>query len=345
MFKKSGLVLLALLISTRLIAQDNTLVVVTHDSFSMSEERLAQFEAETGIAVEILRGGDSGQMLNQLILTKDNPLGDMVYGIDNTFLSRGIENEIFIPYVSAQNEFVQEAFQSTDDNNLVSAINYGDVCINYDIAYFEDNNLDIPQSLDDLLKPEYRGLLVVQNPASSSPGLAFLLTTIAHAGTEGESTYINYWQDLIANDTLVVDGWETAYFTYFSGATEDGEYPMVVSYASSPPFTINPDTGLATTASIVADGMCFRQIEYAGILVGTQKEAQAQQFIDFMLSEDFQAEIFSQMYVFPIRDGIELSEDVAPFVQLPEVPAVVAPELIELNRDEWILQWIENVMR
>lgn len=340
-------VLFVLCLAPAAMAQDDepvVLTLVTHDSFNVSEDVLAAFEAETGIRVQVLRAGDAGQVVNQAILTAGNPLGDVLFGVDNTFLGRALENDIFIPYSSPLLEFVPEAFV-LDPEHRVTPIDYGDVCLNYDRAYFETHDLPLPASLADLTLPEYRGLLVVQNPATSSPGLAFLLTTVAVFGTEGDYTWLDFWADLVANDVLITQGWSEAYFGFFTAASEDGTYPLVVSYASSPPFTVDPDTELPTTGSITADETCFRQIEFAGILAGTQHEEAAQQLIDFMLSLPFQEDVPLQMYVFPVNSDALVPELFETFADIPRVPAELAVEMIDAGREEWIQAWIETVLR
>ena len=324
------------------------LVVLTHDSFAMTEEVLAAFEADSGVSVEILRSGDAGQMVNQAILSKNNPLGDLLYGVDNTFLSRALAAEIFAPYESPALEFVREGFLP-DDTFRVTPIDFGDVCLNYDIAYFEENELDLPGRLSDLTNVAYRGLLVAENPATSSPGLAFLLATIAEFGVDGEYDYLDYWQDLAENDLLVVDGWTDAYYGEFMvTGRESGTRPMVVSYASSPPaevyYSENPDAG-AITGAIVGDNMCFRQVEYVGILAGAANEEAARQFVDFMLSPAFQEELPLNMFVFPVREDIILPPVFAEHASIPKNPAFVEPADIEANREVWIQAWMEVMLR
>lgn len=331
-------------------AQDEpvTLTVLTHDSFNVSEEVLAEFEAETGIQVQFLRSGDAGQVVNQAVLTAGNPLGDVLFGVDNTFLSRALEADIFVPYESPLLEQVPDSFK-LDEEFRVTPIDYGDVCLNYDVQYFAENGLELPSSLAELTDPAYRGLLVVQNPATSSPGLAFLLTTIEVFGTpeddEDGYTYLNFWEDLIANDVLVTDGWSDAYFTYFTAGSEQGTYPLVVSYASSPPFTVDEETGEASTRSIVAENTCFRQIEFAGILRGTEHEEEAQAFIDFMLSEPFQEDVPLQMFVFPVNEEAELPTLFAEHAQIPENPVVMDPSSIDEGRETWIEAWTEVLLQ
>ena len=323
-------------------------VVLTHDSFAISEALLESFEAQTGISVEILRSGDAGQMVNQAILSKNNPLGDVLYGVDNTFLSRALDASIFAPYQSPALSYIANAFLP-DDSFRVTPVDYGDVCLNYDIAYFEESGTELPASLSDLTEEAFHGLLVAQNPATSSPGLAFLLATIAEFGDEGDYTYLDYWEDLRANDVLVVDGWTDAYYGEFKVRGRDtGSRPMVVSYASSPPaevlFSEEPAAG-AITGAIVGDNMCFRQVEYVGVLAGAANEAAARQFVDFMLSPAFQAELPLNMFVFPVREDIALPDVFAEYALIPENPASVDSAEIEAKRDDWIQAWMEVMLR
>lgn len=350
MYARAIPVLFSVLVSIAVAAaqEGQRLVVLTHDSFAMTEEALEAFEASAGVAVEILRSGDAGQMVNQAILSKNNPLGDLLYGVDNTFLSRALEAGIFAPYESPALQHVREEL-IPDDSFRVTPIDYGDVCLNYDIAYFDEHELALPTSLGDLTDEAYRGLLVAENPATSSPGLAFLLATIAEFGDDGDYTYLDYWQDLDANDLLVVDGWSDAYYGEFMVAGRDsGTRPMVVSYASSPPaevyFSEDPSAG-AITGAIVGDNMCFRQVEYVGVLAGAANEAAARQFIDFMLSPAFQEELPLNMFVFPAREDTMLPEVFAEHARIPEKPAYVDPTEIEAKREDWIQAWMEVMLR
>ncbi len=325
-------------------AQTTSLKIITYDSFYISEDVIAQFEAENDVIVEIVRVADAGVMVNESILTAGNPLGDVMYGIDNTFLSRALENEIFIPYESPILADVPEEFQLDVEEFRVTPVQYGDVCLNFDTAQFTAETA--PQSLLDLVDPRFEGQLVVQNPASSSPGLAFLLATIAVFGEEGDYTYLDFWSDLADNGVLAVAGWSEAYYGEFTVA--GGDYPLVVSYATSPLAEIfygeldpeNPPTG-----AIVADETCFRQIEFMGILAGTSNEELAQKFIDFALSAPFQEDIPLNMWVLPVNSTAELPELYADYATTPENPLTLDYTLIEEKRDEWLQAWAETVLR
>ncbi len=348
---KVRILLIIVLLVAALVSQAqeaDTVVLVTHDSFAISESVLESFESHTGIVVEVLRAGDAGQMVNQAILSKNNPLGDALYGIDNTFLSRALDAEIFAPYQSPALDTVAADFQR-DDDFRVTPVDFGDVCLNYDIAWFAENELALPQALDELTDEAYAGLLVVENPATSSPGLAFLLATIEQFGDESEGGYLDYWAALRANDVLVADGWTDAYYGEFTvGSRGAGSRPLVVSYASSPPAEViygeDPEAG-AVTGALIAAGMCFRQVEYVGVLDGAANEAGAQLLIDFMLSAEFQADMPLNMFVFPVVEAIELPEAFVAYAQIPVQPAFVEPADIEANREAWIQAWAEVMLR
>jgi len=318
-----------------------TLTVMTHDSFDASQEVIAQFEAETGATVKFLKSGDTGAALNQAILSKDAPLADVFYGVDNTFFSRAIQADIFEPYASPALADIPDELE-LDPQHRLNPVDFGDVCLNYDKSYFEEKGRTPPRSLEDLTKPELKGLTVVENPATSSPGLAFLMATVGHFGEDG---YRDFWAKLRANDVLVTAGWEDAYWGQFSAAS-DGDRPIVVSYATSPAAEVYFSEGKYTeppTGNVLGEGACFRQIEFVGILKGTANRDLAEKWVDFMLSPAFQEDIPLHMWVFPANPQAEMPE-VFQFAEVPSRPAPVSPELIDQNREKWIEAWTETVL-
>jgi len=330
--------------STPTVLEPRVLTVMTHDSFAVSEDVIRAFESENQIKVQFLKAGDTGTALNKAILSVDNPLADVFYGIDNTFLSRALDEGIFESYASPALAGIPDEFK-LDPQNRALPVDYGDVCLNYDKGYFEEKGISPPQSLEDLVKPEYKSLLVVQNPATSSPGLAFLLATIGHFGEDG---YLDYWSELVDNDVKVVNDWDSAYNSEFSGSAGRGSRPIVVSYDSSPAFEViyaetPPET--PPTAAVVGDETCFRQIELVGILKGTKNRDLAEKWIDFMLSTTFQEDMPMQMFVFPVNPNAGLDEVFTKHLSLPEKTAVVSPELIAQKREQWLKDWTETVLR
>jgi len=321
-----------------------SLKVMTHDSFAISESVLEEFENKHNIQVQFIKSGDTGTALNKAILSKNNPLADVFYGIDNTFLSRALNEDIFEPYESPLLDEIGDEFK-LDPNNRALPVDFGDVCLNYDIQYFESKGIHPPESLNDLIEPDYKSLFVAQNPATSSPGLAFLLATIGNFGEEG---YLDYWKALVKNDVLIVNDWENAYYTEFSGSSGQGPRPIVVSYDSSPAFEIiyaeepldNPPT-----AAIVSDNSCFRQIEFTGILKGTKNRESAEKWIDFMLSVSFQEDMPLQMFVFPVNENATLNETFISHLEYPDITAQVLSDQIAANREKWIQEWTDTVLR
>ncbi|MFM2032156.1 MAG: hypothetical protein RLZZ297_921 [Chloroflexota bacterium] len=316
------------------------LVVMTHDSFAISPETLAAFEAQHNATVTILTSGDAGSMLNKAILSKDAPLADVLYGVDNTFLSRAQQAEIFVPYTPAA------AFVDGIDL-AVSAplipVDRGYVVINYDIAGLQKMGLEPPHSLQDLIQPEYKGLLVVENPTTSSPGLAFLLATVAEFGL---TKWQGYWKLLRDNDVLVAPDWNTAYYTHFSGSSGKGPRPLVVSYSTSPAAEVvfsDPKVETPPTGHVVF--AAFEQTEYVGILKGTDQEALARAFVDFMLSDTFQNDMPLNMFVYPVTKSAVVPQVFSDFAQIPTIRAQVVPGLIAEGRDAWLKEWDSIMMQ
>lgn len=319
-----------------------TLTIMTHDSFAASEDVIAAFEQQNNAHIEILLSGDAGSATNKAILAKDAPLADVFYGVDNTFLSRALDEGIFDPYNSPLLADIPDTYE-LDPEHRALPVDFGDVCLNYQISYFTDHNLPVPTSLEDLLQPEYKGLLAVENPATSSPGLAFLFATIGHFGADG---YLDYWRGLVANEVHISNDWETAYYTDFS--QWGGPFPLVVSYSSSPPFEVlYAETPITEppTAALTTDGTCYRQIEFVGILAGTENRDLAEAWVDFMLSPQFQEDTPLNMFVFPVNQTAQLDETFAQFLTTPTNPILLDPADIAANREKWIQDWTEAVLR
>jgi len=316
-------------------------VLITHDSFAISKPVRAAFERETGLKLRILQSGDAGEALNKALLTAGNPQGDVFFGVDNNLLTRALDHDLFEPYTSPELTHVPRDFV-LDSEHRVTPIDHGEVCLNYDKAWFSKHHLRPPESFEDLAELRYDKLLVVENPATSTPGLAFLLATVAHFGFEG---WQDYWRELKANGVLVVDGWEEAYTVRFSGSSGKGKRPIVVSYASSPPAeVVFAGKALKEAPTAVVPSTCFRQVELAGVLRGARNEEGARKLIDFMLTPTFQRDVPLAMFVFPVRDGVRLPKVFAKYAVVPKSPLDLPPNVIGSNRDAWIREWTGIVL-
>jgi thiamine transport system substrate-binding protein len=330
-------------------AEGDTITLVTYDSFPEADtslnDALAEFSADTGIDVQILVAGDAGTMLSKASLTAGNPEGDVMWGIDNTLLSRAVADEIFEPYVATPiadgSVDIAAEFLDLVPDGEATPVDYGDVCVNYDVGWYAERELPPPASFADLVDPAYVGQLVVQNPATSSPGLAFLLATIHEYGLEG---WQGYWSDLGTNGVEVVDGWTQAYYERFTWAG-GGPTPMVVSYGSSPPAEVvfaDPPRDDAPTG--VIEDTCLRQVEFAGVLRGTESPDAARALVDFLVSERFQRELALNLFVYPTNQAVELPTVFVDFAVVPESSRSLDPALIDVERSRWIDEWTELVL-
>lgn len=323
-----------------------TLTIMSHQSFNLSDEVVAEFEQANNVKLQFLQAGDAGAALNRAILAKDNPLADVFFGVDNTFLSRALQADIFEAYQPQGLDRIPAELKLDPENRLIP-IDYGFVNLNYDKASDVFQNVSDPQTLrlEDLTKPEFKGKVVVENPATSSPGLAFLLATVDYFG---EDQWLNWWQQMRENEVVVVDGWDTAYYTNFSGSSGKGPQPIVVSYATSPAAEVAFSDGALTeppTGNILPPKGAFRQIEFAGILKGTQNLELARKWMDYMLSKRVQDDIMPQMVVYPVLPSATIPDVYKQFAPIPEQPATIDPETIAQNRETWIRQWTQTVLR
>ncbi|MFJ6986549.1 MULTISPECIES: thiamine ABC transporter substrate binding subunit [unclassified Streptomyces] len=324
-----------------------TVTLVSHNSWAVSKNVLADFEKRTGYKVKVLEDGDAGQAVNKAVLTKDNPQGDVFFGVDNTLLSRALDNGLFQPYEAAGLDQVGAAYQLDQGKHRVTPVDHGDICVNYDKKYFADHKLAPPASFDDLVKPAYKNLLVTENVSTSSPGLGFLLGTAARYGDDG---WQDYWKKLKANGVKVVDGWEQAYNEEFSGSAggrkAGADRPLVVSYASSPPAEVIYGDPKPTTAPTgVATGTCFRQVEFAGLLSNAKNSEGGKALIDFLVSKEFQEDMPLNMFVYPVLNGAAVPAEFSAYGPPAKDPETMAPAKIAADRDQWVSTWTSLVLK
>jgi thiamine transport system substrate-binding protein len=321
---------------------DKEVVLATHESWSVPKDVLAAFTRETGYKVTVEAAGDAGELTNKLVLTKGSPIADVAYGVDNTFASRAVGEGVFTDYRPTDAPASSAAFEMPDQAGAaaLTPVDYGDVCVNVDDGWFQKRDMAPPRTLDDLTDPRYQDLFVTPGATTSSPGLAFLLATIAEYGEGG---WKRYWEDLMANGTRVTAGWTDAYTVDFTAGGGGGDRPIVLSYASSPPFTI-PKGGDKPTTSALLD-TCYRQVEYAGVLEGAENPDAAKALVDFMLDRRFQQALPENMYVFPVDRSVELPAVWARWAETPSDPLSVDPAKVDANRDAWLTTWGEITTR
>jgi thiamine transport system substrate-binding protein len=314
-------------------------VLVTHESFNLPKKLVTAFEQESGIDLVTRAAGDGGTLTAKLSLTKDNPTGDVAFGVDNTFASRPLDEGVFATYEPTLPAGA-EAYALDEGSDKLTPIDVGHVCVNIDTTWFEKESIAPPETLADLADPTYQDLLVTPGASTSSVGMSFLLSTIAEYGADG---WQDYWTSLLDNGAKVVDGWEDAYYGDFTQGGAKGARPIVVSYDSSPAFTVPKGSDESSTAALL--DTCFRQVEYAGVLEGAANPAGAQAVIDWLLSDDVQAALPTAMYVFPVSDAVDVPADWAAYAVQPAAPLSVSPADIAANREQWLSEWTDVVTR
>jgi thiamine transport system substrate-binding protein len=342
-----ALIACAAMAAPTLLAAPRLLRVLTHSSFAVTRSLVDAFEKANDATVQFSAGGDAGETLNKAILSRANPLADVLYGVDNTFLSRALQADIFQPYAPAGLSTVPASLRADPSNRLVP-VDFGSITLNYDRAWFSKKGIAVPRTLEDLVLPAYKGLLVVENPATSSPGLAFLAATISRFGEKGPVTWQSWWASMRKNDVLVVNGWEDAYYNEFSAGGR-GSRPLVVSYASSPAYELyaaaDPKPAEPPTGNVIPEGGAFLQVEFAGILKGAKEPELAKRFMDFLLSAPFQSDVPLQMWMYPALPAATVPDFFSRFAQIPPAPARMDPALIEARREAWINEWTRIVLR
>ncbi|RYP88049.1 thiamine ABC transporter substrate-binding protein [Nocardioides guangzhouensis] len=314
-------------------------VLVTHESFALPKKLEKQFEQDTGLTLDVRPSGDAGALTNKLVLTQDNPIGDVAFGVDNTFASRALDADVFAKY-DARLPAGADAYALDEGSDRLAPVDQASVCVNVDTAWYQEHDQAPPKTLDDLADPAYKDQLVVPGAPTSSPGMAFLLATIAQYGEDG---WQDYWSRLMANGAKLTSGWNDAYFVDFTGGAEKGTRPIVVSYDTSPAFTVDKKTGRSTTAALL--DTCFRQVEYAGVLENAKNPEGAQKVVDFLLSDEVQAALPDSMYVFPVADGVVLPKDWERFAVTPDQPYAVDPAAIAEHRQDWLTEWTDVTSR
>lgn len=319
-------------------APSTDVTLIVHNSFP-NEEFAAAASAATGYTVSVVSAGDGGELSAQLVLTKGAPVADVFFGVDNVFATRLIDNDVVESFVPAQpltGRIADLAAQlgSVDAGYPMVPIDVGATCINIDPQWFADRGIAEPTSYDDLADEQYRGLSVLLDPTMSSTGASFLIGTVAAFGEEGAA---DYWQRLSANGPRLEQGWSDAYYGHFTQGGADGTFPIVVSYSSSPAWTLTEDGAASTTTALL--DTCSTQVEYAGLLKGAANPEGAQAVLKYLLSGDFQDTIADSMYMYPAAESAYVPADWQRFAPLPTAPHDLTPAEISAGLADWLKAW------
>ena len=310
--------------------------LVTYDSYALSDETAAAFTKETGYKLEIVKSGDGVELTNKLVLTKDAPLGDAVFGFDNNTAQAAVNAGVLADF---DGDLAPSVKAQRPQNSPLVPVDKGEVCVNYDIAYFKDKNLQPPATFDDLVNPKYRAMTVVEDPRTSTPGLAFMLATIK---AKGEKGWIDYWKKLKANEVKAVSSWDDAFNSHFTAGENENKtaaYPIMVSYASSPAWAVN-EAGTATTIGNVP-ATCYVQVEYAGVLKNASNPEGAAALVKFLTEETAQKDLTENNYMYPVLDSVKLPSALQKFGAPSKQGASLDESDVAKNREAWVRSWAE----
>ncbi|MDI3475378.1 MAG: thiamine transport system substrate-binding protein [Thermococcaceae archaeon] len=307
---------------------EETLTVYSYSSIEWwMKEIIPIFEERYNVKVNLVVIGDAGEVLNKLILEKDNPQADVVVGIDNSYLAKAIDAGILEPYRPANADVIpQWIVKRFDPTFHLTPYDYGYIAINYR----KDMVQNPPKSLEDLTKPEWKGKLIIEDPRTSSPGMAFLLWTIAVY----DEDWLEYWQKLKENDVQIVKGWSEAWKAFMAG-----EYPLVLSYSTSPAATVYYDNNTNVGAVAFTEGN-YLQIEGAGIVKGAKHPDLAKKFIEFLISEEAQDKLPLNQWMYPVNKNVKLPEVFEYAVDVKE-GVMLDPKEVGENYETWLKQWTE----
>ena len=322
-------------------AQDTPteLRVLTHSSFGLPKTLLAQFEKEAGVKLRISKAGDAGEMLNKLILTRKAPVADVVFGIDNALAAKALAADVLETYAGPA---ASRDSLAVLPRPLVP-VDYGYVTVNYDRAWFAKHKLALPSTLEDLAQPANARLLVVQNPATSSTGYAFLLATI---GAMGEERAFDWWARMRQGGVKVAKGWSEAYYADFSRA-EGGSRPLVVSYSTSPAaevFYSKDKISESPTGSLSIPGTVYRQTEGIALVKGGSAPVAAGKLIEFMRTPEVQKQLQTEMWMYPVEAAVARA-DVMKFAPEPAQSDAPADKDIAEKGAAWVARWTKVVLK
>jgi thiamine transport system substrate-binding protein len=309
------------------------------------------FENQTGARLIQLRGDDAGTALQQAIDSKGNPVADVIFGIDNALFFRAARAGILEPYASPRLEHLDLPRQRLDDfryngHLLATPVDHGFINVNYDARLAQEHEAEkLPTTLHDLARPEWARQFVTQDPRTSTPGLGFLIATVATFGETGPYTYLDYWRDLLRNGVLITSGWTEAYVVHFSagyGQWEDGfvgDRTIVTSYTTSPALEAYFGDGTPPSVSLEPPRGVFHQVETVAILRCTQQLPLARTFVDLLLGPEFQGQTSERMAMYPVARNASV---IHTFPTLATPPAQLDPApFTSAQLDAGLARWVE----
>ncbi|WP_226010331.1 thiamine ABC transporter substrate-binding protein [Halomicrobium salinisoli] len=316
-----------------------TLTVATYSSFTGEDTAgnwlKSAFESEyPGVTVEFATPENG---VNQYVQRKQRgaPIdADLFVGLNTGELVR-VDEQLDAQLFAT----VEDRLEGADRVKEDLRIDPQGRAVPYDTGYislvYDEDEVDEPATFDSLLEPAYEDALITQNAQQSDPGRAFLLWTIHE---QGPDQYLDYWQGLVDNGVRIMSDWEPAYNAYTAG-----EAPMVVSYSTDQVYYHGEDVDVSRHQVGFINDQGYANPEAMARFVDSDRPDLAERFMEFVLTDEAQAEIAVRNVQFPAVEGVEPGGDFGEYALEPPEAVTYTYEELSGNVGEWIEQWARQV--
>jgi thiamine transport system substrate-binding protein len=334
--KKGRLVLLVIaMLAIGIIGiSKETLVVYTYDSFvswGPAGELKEVFEARYDCNLEFVTAGGGKATLSRLLAEREAGGTDAdLFMAEVNDVPRVATYDLFllvtvedIPNIA----FVPQDLLLAQTAGLIP-YEYGYITLTYDSQVLSEE--DLPERLEELADPRYKGMLVCEDPRTSSTGFSFLLWTIARFGEEG---YLDFWRSLDPTLLTITQGWSEAWTLL-----THGEAPIVVSFSTDTAYGAMYEDSLRYRA-FAPGGEGYRTVYGVGIVRETDHPELAKGFIDLLLSKEIQELLPRTEIMFPANEMAELPEEYQEHAVIPSDPLMLPLEIVGARMDNWLHDW------
>ncbi|EPO0024542.1 thiamine ABC transporter substrate binding subunit [Vibrio sp. Vb1554] len=319
-----NLIALAAITSTSAFAAENPLTIYTYDSFAADwgpGPKIEQaFEAKCGCDVNFVALDDGVSILNRLRLEGGNSKADIVLGLDNNLMAEAKKTGLLVEH-------------GVDTANTVLPNGWSDTTfVPYDYGYFafvynKEKLANPPKSMKELVETRDDLKVIYQDPRTSTPGQGLMLWMKSIYGDDVTQA----WQKLASKTVTVTKGWSEAYSMFLNGESD-----LVLSYTTSPAYHLIAENDSKFATANFAEGH-YMQVEVAAKVKGAKNSELADQFMSFILSDEFQSAMPTGNWMYPVTD-VELPKGFET-LSVPSKSLSFSADEVAKMRKSWIREW------